>query len=139
MSRPRIVLADDYKPLTSACEDLLQSDYDVVAVVASGEAALEAVCERTPDLLVLDITLPDVSGIEVAHRLARCGARTKIVMLTFHRDPAIIEQALAAGALGYVAKTRIARDLIPALRAALAGERYLSPQPEGRDAHSPES
>lgn len=129
MDRPRIVVADDYQALADACKSLLEPDFEVVATVHSGEAALEAVRDRDPDVLVLEASMPGTSAIDLTREIARVGARAKIVVLSFHRHPAIIKQAFAAGVLGYVSKARMARDLASAVRAALAGETFRSPWP----------
>ena len=129
MGLPRIVVADDFKAFADACKSLLEPDFDVVATVHSGDAALEAVRDQDPDILVLDVSMPGMSAIDLTREIARVGARAKVVMLSFHRHPAIIEQAFAAGALGYVSKVRMARDLLPAVRAALTGETFRSPGP----------
>lgn len=99
VSRPRIALADDYEPLAAACAGLLQRHYDVVEVATSGEAALAAVRAKSPDALVLDVSRLGPSGVEVARELTRCGTRTKVMILTYHRDPAIIEQVMKSGSL----------------------------------------
>jgi DNA-binding NarL/FixJ family response regulator len=86
--------------------------------------------EHQPDIIVLDITLPPVSGIALASQLTNAGCPAKIVFLTVHSDPDYVRAALAAGAIGYVVKTRLSMDLVPALRAALDDTRFISPSPE---------
>ena len=99
----------------------------MVDALLDGRSLQRAVELRHPDLVVLDITLPGLSGIELARNLAAATAAPKIVFLTVHDDPDYAREALAAGALGYVVKSRLASDLIPALHAALDGRRFVSP------------
>jgi DNA-binding NarL/FixJ family response regulator len=82
-----------------------------------------------PDVVVLDITLPGLSGIELARHLAAAPAGPRLVFLTVHEDADYAQEALATGAMGYVIKSRLASDLVPALRAALEGRRFVSPSP----------
>jgi DNA-binding NarL/FixJ family response regulator len=98
-----------------------------------GATLQRAIEIQHPDLVVLDITLPGVSGIELARDLTATAAGPKIVFLTVHDDPDYAREALAAGALGYVVKSRLASDLIPALHAALDGRRFVSPCPALED------
>jgi len=108
---------------------LLSCDFQVVDALLDGRNLHRAVEVRRPDLIVLDVTLPGISGIELACGLASTPQPPKIVFLTVHADPDYAREALAAGALGYVVKSRLASDLIPALHAALDGKRFISPCP----------
>jgi DNA-binding NarL/FixJ family response regulator len=95
--------------------------------VTDGQQALEAARELKPDVLVLDISMPVVNGIETAHRLREAGDPTRIVFLTVHDDADFAREALAAGALGYVIKQRMASDLIAAIKEAHTGRSFVSP------------
>ena len=100
----------------------------MIETVRDGQAAVEASYRRvTPDLLVLDLSMPVMDGIEAALSLRASGSRTKVVFLTVHDDPDYVRAALATGALGYVVKFRLASDLVPALRDSLAGRTFVSP------------
>jgi DNA-binding NarL/FixJ family response regulator len=125
----RIVIADDHAAVGAACQRLLESEFSVVAVVLGGEAALEAVADLAPDLLVLDIQMPDLSGIEVLQRLLPQSQRPRVVVLTQHTDAGLGDRVCDLGALGFVTKARMARDLRPAIQAALVGESFRSPLP----------
>ena len=92
-----------------------------------GAAALEEAARINPDLIILDITMSRIDGIETARHLRASGSRAKIVFLTVHADPDYVREGLAAGATGYVVKSRLASDLVPALREALAGRSFVSP------------
>ena len=93
----------------------------MVAAVRDGRRALEAVRESKPDVLVLDISMPAMNGIETAHRLKEAGTQVRIVFLTVHDDPDFAREALEAGALGYEIKQRIGSDLVAAIKKAHAG------------------
>jgi DNA-binding NarL/FixJ family response regulator len=99
----------------------------VVGTATDGQQALEAVQDLKPDVLVLDISMPVMNGMETARRLKEVGAETRIVFLTVHDDPDFAREALAAGALGYVIKLRIASDLLAAIKEAHVGRSFLSP------------
>jgi DNA-binding NarL/FixJ family response regulator len=126
----RVILVDDHPAVLRQVEELLPDDFEVVAALEEGGGLAKAVEEHQPDLIVLDISLPGASGIELASRLQTAGYPGKVVFLTVHSDPDYARAAFAAGAIGYVVKTQLASDLIPALRAALAGKRFVSPCPE---------
>ena len=122
----RVVIADDHEALVHACKALIARDHVVVATVGTGRAALEAVAEHDPDVLLLDLDMPDTTGLEVLQELARRSVRTAVVILTLYQEAWISERAFALGALGFVTKSRMARDLRPALRAVLVGDRFCS-------------
>jgi DNA-binding NarL/FixJ family response regulator len=126
MIRSRVLIADDLPPVLATVASLLEETFDVVAMEADGQAALGAAIKLEPDLLVLDISMPILSGIEVAQELKRLGNRAKIVFLTVHEDPDILNACHAAGGLGYVIKVRMDSDLIPAMEEALAGRQFSS-------------
>jgi len=127
---PRILLVDDHPAVLRQTISLLPQDYEIVDTLESGFGLKAAVSRHEPDLIVLDITLPGLSGIELASRLRQSGYSTKIVFLTVHCDTDYAREAFAAGANGYVVKARLASDLVPALQAVLAGQRFISPCPE---------
>jgi len=126
----KILLVDDHPAVLLQTIRLLPEDYEVVETLESGSGLKAAVARHEPDLIVLDITLPGLSGIELASRLRESGYSTKIVFLTVHCDTDYAREAFAAGANGYVVKARLASDLVPALQAVLAGKRFISPCPE---------
>ena len=126
MIRASVVLADDHEEFLAVERGLLEPEFEVVQSVRDGRAAVEAAAEFEPDILVLDISMPVVDGIAAARSLQASGSRARIVILTVHRDPDYASAALAAGALGYVVKQRLASDLLPALREVLAGRLFIS-------------
>jgi DNA-binding NarL/FixJ family response regulator len=107
---------------------LLEDEFDVIAAVANGERAIEAAVRLAPDLLVLDISMPVLNGLEAAFCLKESGSKTKVIFLTVNEDPVIVEAALSVGALGYVPKQRLATDLIPAIRQVLDDRIFVSPR-----------
>ncbi len=121
MDRIRVLLADDHEAMLERVARLLETEYSVVGTATDGQQALEAARELEPDVLVLDISMPVMNGIETARRLKEAGSETRIVFLTVHDDPDFVREALEAGALGYVIKHRIASDLIAAIKKAHAG------------------
>jgi DNA-binding NarL/FixJ family response regulator len=125
--RLRVLLADDNADFLEACAQVLASGYDVVAAVSDGQAALEGAARFEPDVLVLDISMPVLSGIEAARRLTGSGSAAKIVFLTVHRDAKTVRAAFAVGACGYVVKHRLVADLPVAMTEVLAGRSFVSP------------
>jgi DNA-binding NarL/FixJ family response regulator len=121
-----VIVADDLALVLSAVSALLRESFDIVAMVSDGHAALEAILEHEPELAVLDISMPGMSGIDVAREIRRHGNKTKIVFLTVHEDADILASCLTVGALGYVIKMYMNNDLIPAMNAALRGRVFVS-------------
>jgi DNA-binding NarL/FixJ family response regulator len=133
MTRNRVLVADDLAPELSTVAALLRESFDVVGTVSDGGAALEATLKLEPDLVVMDISMPVLSGIEVTEKLKRQGNKAKVVFLTIHEDHDMVKTCRAAGGLGYVIKVLMDSDLIPAMNDALAGHIFTShfPSQEG--------
>jgi DNA-binding NarL/FixJ family response regulator len=119
-SRPRILLADDYPGMLAAITRLLEPDCHVVGVVADGDALLEAATRLQPDVVVVDLNLPAVSGIEACRLIRQANANTKVIVFTALTDAGITEEVRAAGASAFVPKYRIGEDLISAIKTACA-------------------
>jgi DNA-binding NarL/FixJ family response regulator len=124
-AKQRIVIADDHGPMLEEMSRLLRSEFEIVAAVSNGTWAVKAVAEMAPDVVVLDIHMPELGGIEAAQELRRSGSTTKIVFLTIETDPEYIGMATAMGA-SYVVKSRIRGDLAVAIKEALAGRVFVS-------------
>jgi DNA-binding NarL/FixJ family response regulator len=120
-------LADDHEEFLAVERRLLEPEFDVLTTVRDGRAAVEAAARLAPDVVVLDVSMPVLGGIEAARALRAEGSRAVVVFLTVHGDPEYVRAALSSGALGYVAKSRLASDLLPALREAVAGRPFISP------------
>lgn len=125
--RSRIVLADDHKPTLAAVESFLESTYAVVGSVTDGRSLIEAIEKLIPDIAVVDISMPRMTGLEAAKRVRDMGSTTKVVFLTLRGDTGSFRAAMATGALGYVLKYRLGTDLPLAIEAALTGKRFVSP------------
>jgi DNA-binding NarL/FixJ family response regulator len=125
----RVVVADDHTLVREGIRALLEKagDIDVVGQAEDGESALGLVREATPDVLVVDVTMPGLNGIEVVERLRSEHVATAGVILSMHGDPGLVRLALARGARGYVLKDSVTDDLLAAIRAAARGATYLSP------------
>lgn len=126
MSRVSILLADDNSAVRSHVTRALRKAYDIVAAVKDGESVLKEYPRLRPDVIVLDISMGDLSGIDVARRLRDSGCRSKIIFLTVHEDSDFVNAAMGTGASAYVVKSRMSTDLISAIEAALAGKLFVS-------------
>src|SRR5271169_480430 len=133
MTRKRALVANDLAPGLATVDTLLSPSLDVVDMVSDGRAALEATLKLEPDLVVLDISMPLMSGIEVAEELQRQGCKSKVVFLTVHEDHDILKTCRAAGGLGYVIKELMDTDLVSAMNEALAGHMFTSRFPSEED------
>jgi DNA-binding NarL/FixJ family response regulator len=125
--RPRILVADDHKAMLNTLVGMLSRDFDVVAAVTDGLAAVSKAEELDPDLLVLDIAMPGLNGIAAATRLKAHGSAVRVVFVTNLRDREFVQESLALGRVGFVLKDRLVADLLPAIRHVLAGEAFVSP------------
>jgi DNA-binding NarL/FixJ family response regulator len=125
--RPRIILADDHPAVLNATTALLKPQFDIVGNAMDGATLVSEVLRLCPDVIVVDITMPVLSGIDAARRLRHSAPLVKIVFLTVHSDQQFMEACMAEGALGYVLKAHMKAHLIPAIQAALAGRSYISP------------
>ena len=126
MHTARILLADDHKEMRDSVCRCLETEFDVIGAVADGTALLEAAAQLDPDVCLLDISMPNLNGIEVANKLKERGSRAKVIFLTIHEDMDFAQAALRTGASGYVIKRRMASDLQRAVREALAGRIFIS-------------
>jgi DNA-binding NarL/FixJ family response regulator len=123
----RVLLADDSPPMLQAARRILEPEFQVVGTVEDGQAVLEATTSLKPDVLILDISMGLMNGLEAARVLTRLGTTAKIVFLTVHNDREFVEEAFSAGAVGYVIKPRLATDLLVAVREAVIGHTFVSP------------
>jgi DNA-binding NarL/FixJ family response regulator len=124
MKRVRVLLADDHPAVAEQLRGVLETDFEVVGTVGDGEALLTAAATLRPDVIVADIAMPVLDGLAAARQILRRDPDARIVFVTVHDDPALVRQAFALGALGYVLKVRAGEELLPAVRAALRGERH---------------
>lgn len=129
MKKPRILLADDHPELVSALCGLLEAGLgEVVGTVADGQALLEAAQRLEPDIIITDISIPRLNGLEATRALQTCAPQSKVIILTVHREPVYVTLAFHAGACGYLLKRTALRSELPqALLHVLAGDRYIGP------------
>jgi DNA-binding NarL/FixJ family response regulator len=127
VKRARILLADDHVEVRKLIEHHLELEFEVLEAVANGLALLAAAKNLQPDVCLLDISMPELNGIETAIRLKQSGSKAKIVFLTMHDDQDFLKAALKAGGSAYVLKERMLSDLRPAITEAMAGRIFISP------------
>ena len=131
VSRPRVLLADDHRLVAEGLKSLLSAEFELVGVVEDGRALVEAARKLRPDVIVADITMPHLNGIDALAQLKQDDEQVRVVFLTMHPEVAYARRALEAGALGYVLKHSAPSELIAAIRAALDGKTWLSPAVAG--------
>jgi DNA-binding NarL/FixJ family response regulator len=126
MSKFRVLLADDHEAMLAGVRMVLQEDFDIVGAVNNGLDALREVRRLDPDVVVLEISMPGLNGIQTANEIHAAHPRTKVVFLTVHQDLDFVTAAFSAGASAYVTKSDVSTDLVAAIREALEGRRYIS-------------
>jgi DNA-binding NarL/FixJ family response regulator len=125
--KPRLLLADDHTLLLEGIRLMLEPEFDLVGSVEDGQALLAAAKTLKPDIILLDISMPVLNGIDAARRLRKLLPSAKLIFLTMHADFDYVEEAFRAGAMGYLLKRAAASELITAIRAVLKGNHYVSP------------
>ena len=124
--RLRVLLADDHPETAGQLRTLLVKHFDVIGLVEDGCALVSAAADLAPDVIVADIDMPGLTGFDAAVLIRRRHPDARIVFVTVHEDALMVERGMSVGALGYVLKETAGRELVPAVRAAQAGERYVS-------------
>ena len=127
MTKPRLLLADDHQIVIEGLRRILESEFEIVGVAADGRQLVKAAADLTPDVIVADVTMPLLNGIEAARQIRKADPKARIVFLTMHPDAPYATEALDAGALGYVLKSSAGDLLITAIREALLGRVYVTP------------
>src|SRR6516165_10748882 len=127
MKRARVLLADDHRLLREAFAQLLEPACDVVGAVADGRALLAAAPELRPDIVVLDIAMPVLNGLDAARQLRREMPGVKVIFLTMSEDPDLATEAFRAGASGYLLKNSAATELLQAIQEVFQGRSYVTP------------
>ena len=128
LERSRLVVADDHQSILDTVVLILEPEFAIMETVRDGGALLEAAIRLDPDVVVLDIAMPVLSGLEVSRRLRDRSFRAKVVFLTVHDDEDFVREALAGGASGYVVKANMAVELPHAIHEALGGRTFISPR-----------
>jgi DNA-binding NarL/FixJ family response regulator len=126
VAKIRVVLADDHPEMIAEIRRTLDAEFEVIDSVDDGSQAVNAVIMMDADILVTDISMPVLDGLEAANRLRAANSRVKIIFLTMHEDRDYVAAALSTGASGYVTKTRLNDDLVHAIREALRGNVFVS-------------
>ncbi len=127
MKRTRVLLADDHAILLEAFASLLEPVYDVVGTVRDGRALLEAVPRLNPDVVVLDISMPLLNGMDAGQQLMKLAPKTKLIYLTVNEDPILVSEAFRLGASGYILKNSAASELFEAIKMVMRGRKYVTP------------
>jgi DNA-binding NarL/FixJ family response regulator len=125
--RPRLLIADDHVLIAEACKNLLEPEFQVVGVVSDGHALLKAAPELKPDVVIVDIAMPQLNGLDAGEQIKQKDHAIKLIYLTMNVRPDVAAEAFRRGASGYVLKHCTADELIVAIRRVLRGESYLSP------------
>jgi DNA-binding NarL/FixJ family response regulator len=131
MKRPEVLLADDHCVVAEGLRSLLAPHFEVVGIVSDGRELLAAAKKLDPDVVVLDISMPSLNGIEAACQMRTANLRAKVVFLTMHREVTYAARALEAGASGFVLKHSAPSELVTAIQEALKGGKYITPQIAG--------
>ena len=126
MAPIRILLADDNDAVLAEIRELLGEEFEIIGTVSNGQDAVEAVLRFDPDVVVLDMAMPILDGLQAASRIQETNARTKILFLTINENVEYVSAAFAAGASGYVTKRRLLSDLAHAIREVAEGRTFLS-------------
>ena len=125
--RARLLIADDHTLLAEACKNLLEPEFDVVGIADNGRALLQLASELKPEIVILDIAMPQLNGLDAGKQIKHLLPATKLVFLTMNMSPEVAAEAFRRGASAYVVKSSAASDLVRAIRRALRSESYLSP------------
>jgi DNA-binding NarL/FixJ family response regulator len=131
MKKPRVLLADDHQVVAEGLRSLLEPHFDVLGIVSDGREVVAATDRLAPDVVVLDISMPSLNGIEAARQMRAANSTAKVVFLTMHREVAYAVRALEAGASGFVLKHSASTELVTAIQEALKGGTYITPQLAG--------
>jgi DNA-binding NarL/FixJ family response regulator len=126
--KPRAILADDHELVLDGLRRILEPECDIVFVTCDGRRLITAARELDPDLVILDVSMPALNGLEAARQLRNNGSRARLIFVTMHSDADYLRDALAAGASGYVLKMSASKQLVAAVREVAAGRTYIAPQ-----------
>ena len=127
MKKPRVLMADDHSMILAGLRKLVEGECEVVGTVEDGRALVEAAQKLRPDLILLDISMPLLNGLEAARQLTKLVPESKLIILTMHASPTYATEAFQAGASGYLLKRSAASELSQAIQSVLQGRQYLTP------------
>lgn len=126
MNRSRILIADDHNLVAELCKKLLEAEFEVVGIVTDGHALTQTAADLRPDVIIVDIGMPVLNGLDAAQQVKQMLPAVKVVFLTMNPDPELAAEAFRRGASGYLLKTSAASDMVVCIREVLRGKRYLS-------------
>ncbi len=127
MKRPRILVADDHRIVAEGLKGILEPDFELVEIVEDGRQLVEAARRLLPDVILADISMPLLNGLDAIEQLRRTGCTAKVIFLTMHKDATYAARALGAGASGFVLKHSASSELVAAIRESLLGRTYVTP------------
>jgi len=127
MNRHRLLLADDHTMFSQGLQSLLEDEFDLVGAVADGHALVEAARRLNPDVIIVDISMPVMNGLDAVRQLQKQGVTAKVIFLTMHADDRLLAEAFKCGGSGYVLKQSAGEELIAGIRQVLAGNKYVTP------------
>jgi len=130
MTRPTILIADDHKMFAQGLAGLLEDEFDLVGAVENGQALIDEALRLRPDLIIVDIAMPVLNGLDAVRRLKPTDTGSKVVFLTMHADTRLLREAFQCGGVGYVLKQSAGEELLFALRQVMSGQNYISPSIE---------
>ncbi len=123
----RVLLAEDHPGMAKALQTIVAAEFALVGTVGDGRSLVEAATKLEPDVIIADVSMPVLSGLEAARQLKKAGLQSKIIFLTMHSDVALAKEAFRAGAAGYLLKLSAAKELITAIREVMRGNQYVTP------------
>lgn len=126
MTRPTLLLADDHRIVAEGLRSMLETEYELVKIVEDGQALVESAKQVEPDVIIADISMPVMNGLEAMHELRKQGCKSKVVFLTMHKDVTYANRALQAGASGYLLKHSASTELQTAIRDVLSGKTFVT-------------
>ena len=126
MSLPRLLLADDHRIVVEGLRSILSPEFDLVGIVEDGRQLVEAARRLDPDIIIADVSMPHLNGLDAVQQLKKEGSRAKVVFLTMHKDTTYAARALEIGAMGFVLKHCASSELLEAIRTVLSGQIYLT-------------
>ena len=127
LNRPRVLLADDHHELLKRVTSVLSAEFDVVGSARNGHELIAQADALEPDVVIVDISMPVLNGIDAVQQLLTSGSTAKFIFLTLHENATFVRACFAAGAMGYVVKKRILIDLVVAVQEVVAGRHFVSP------------
>jgi DNA-binding NarL/FixJ family response regulator len=125
--RTKVLIADDHALFAEGLAKLLEPEYEVTAIVHDGDELLQAVRQHSPDLVLLDVSMPKLTGVEAARKVLEIRPTVRLICVTMHSNPEFVREAFRAGAAGYVLKRSAGAELRDAIRQVLSGNAYVSP------------